>query len=289
MSELIITPKSLDEINIYKDADCFLVGNESFCVRYNHSFTNSELMEAYNIAKSLNKKLYVNVNKIFQETELKILKEYLIFLKNINVDGIFFSDFAVLKFAKELKIENRCVLYHETYPLNTLDLEVILSFGIAGVIVSKEVEIEMIKNAVKFNNIGMIAFGHIEIFNSKRKLIETYITQYKNKESLVNNYNVRVKEMTRDNLYPILQDKNGTNIFTSFVYSSLKDFKELYNLNMKYFIIDSIFLDQDYVLKVLNIFNKLRNNEEVDIDKFYNESKYNLDSGFLHLDVGLIK
>ena len=289
MSELIITPKSIEEIKIYKNADCYLLGNESFCVRYNHSYSNEEIIEASNLIKSLKKKIYINVNKIFQEFDLEGLKEYLIFLKNINVDGIFFSDFAVLKFAKELNIEDKCVLYHETYPLNTSDLEVILSFGIQGVIISKEAEIKTLVNATKFNNVGMTAFGHIEIFNSKRKLLETYSKEHNITKELVNNYNVKVKEMTRDNLYPLYQDKNGTNIFTSFVYSALKDFKKLNDLNMKYFIIDSIFLDQEYVLEVLNIFNKIRNNEEVDLDKFYNESKYPLDSGFLHLDVGLVK
>ena len=58
---------------------------------------------------------------------------------------------------------------------------------------------------------------------------------------------------------------------------------------MKYFIIDTIFLDLEYSLKVLNLFDDLRNDLDVDLDKFYKESKYLLDSGFLHLDVGLIK
>ena len=45
MSELIITPKSIEEIKIYQNADCFLLGNESFCVRYNHSYSNEEIIE----------------------------------------------------------------------------------------------------------------------------------------------------------------------------------------------------------------------------------------------------
>lgn len=289
MSELIITPKNLREINFYKKADGYLLGSDNFCVRYNHSYSISELKEANKIIKELHKKIYINVNKIFQEFELTNLKEYLLFLKDLEVDGIFFSDFGVLKICQELGIKNKCILYHETYPLNTNDLEVILSFNVQGVIISKEVEIETLKAACKFDIIGMIAFGHIEIFNSKRKLLETYLNQYALEKELVDKYNVKIKEMTRDNLYPIFQDKNGTNIFTNFVYSALKDFKELYDLNMKYFIIDSIFLDSEYVFNVLDIFDKLRKNEYIDLDKFYEESKYKLDSGFLHLDVGLIK
>lgn len=289
MSELIITPKNIKEIELYKNADSYLIGNDSFCVRYNSSYSNEEVINAQNIIKKMNKNLYINVNKIFQEVEINALKEYMLFLKEINVDGIFFSDFAVLQIAKELNIEDKCILYHETYPTNTNDLEVLLSFNLKGVIMSKEVEIETLLNATKFNNVGMTAFGHIEIFHSKRRLIETYSKQYNLKEDLVNNYNVHVKEMTRDNLYPLYQDKNGTNIFTSFVYSSLKDFKNLYDLKMKYFIIDTIFLDEEYALNVLNMFNDLKNNKEVDLDKFYEESKYELGSGFLHLDVGLIK
>ena len=154
---------------------------------------------------------------------------------------------------------------------------------------SKEVEIDTLKNATRFNNVGMIAFGYIEIFNSKRRLLETYSSEHNINKDLVNNYNVHVKEMTRDNLYPLFQDQNGTNIFTHFVYSALKDYKELLELKMKYFIIDTIFLDSEYSLEVLNIFNDLRNGKEVDLDKFYNESKYPLGTGFLHLDVGLTK
>ena len=289
MSELIITPSSIEEIKLYKNTDGYLLGNGSFCVRYNHSFTNQELINANKLIKELNKNIYININKIFQEGDIASLKDYLLFIKDLDVDGIFFSDFAVLKLCQELGIDNKCIMYHETYPTNTNDLEVILSFNLKGVIMSKEVEIETLRNATRFNNVGMISFGHLEIFNSKRRLLETYKEEHNLNKNLISSYNVRVKEMTRDNLYPLFQDQNGTNIFTDFVYSSLKDFKELLNLNMKYFIIDSIFLDNDYVLEVLNIFNDLRNNIDVDLDKFYEESKYPLGSGFLHLDVGLIK
>lgn len=289
MSELIITPSSLEEIKLYKEADVYLIGNSSFCVRYNHSYNNEELLEALKIVRFLNKKIFINVNRIFQEFELVELKEYLMFLKEIDVDAILFSDYAVLKICQELGINNKCIMYHETYPTNTNDLEVLLSFDIKGVIMSKEVEIETLRNASKYENTGMIAFGHIEIFHSKRTLLETYCKQHNISLDLVSNYDVKIKEMTRDSLYPLFQDKNGTNIFTSFVYSALKDFKELCSLNMRYFIIDSIFLDSEYIQTVLNIFNQIREGKEVDLEKFYNESKYPLDSGFLHIDVGLVK
>ena len=140
-----------------------------------------------------------------------------------------------------------------------------------------------------FSDYSIFAFGFILklIFNS---VIE--ISLFKLKLSLPVLqciYNVKIKEMTRDNLYPLYQDDNGTNIFTSFVYSALKNFKELLSLNMEYFIIDTIFLDQEYSLNALKIFNDLRNNKEVDLDRFYKESKYELGSGFLHTNVGLVK
>ena len=225
MSELIITPKSLEEISLYNKADSYLLGNKSFCVRYNHSYSNEDLIKAYEIIKVLNKKLYVNVNKIFQETELNQLKEYLVFLKDLNVDAILFSDFAVLKLCQELWINKKCILYHETYPTNTNDLEIILSLDIQGCILSKEVEIDTFKEASKFDCVGMIAFGHIEMFNSKRKLLKTYSIEHNLEKELENNYNIHIKEMTRENLYPLYQDENGTNIFTNFVYSVLKVFK----------------------------------------------------------------
>ena len=46
MSKLIITPSSIEEILLYKDADCYLLGNEAFSVRYNHCFNADELRKA---------------------------------------------------------------------------------------------------------------------------------------------------------------------------------------------------------------------------------------------------
>ena len=91
MPKLIITPSTIEEINLYKDADCYLLGNESFSVRYNHSYNENELKEAYKLIKSMNKEIYINVNKIFQETDLNNLKEYLKFLKELDVDAILLS------------------------------------------------------------------------------------------------------------------------------------------------------------------------------------------------------
>ena len=49
MSKLIITPSSIEEILLYKDADCYLLGNEAFSVRYNHCFNATELRKAKEI------------------------------------------------------------------------------------------------------------------------------------------------------------------------------------------------------------------------------------------------
>ena len=268
MSELIITPKNIKEIELYKNADSYLIGNDSFCVRYNSSYSNEEIINAQSIIKKMKKNLYINVNKIFQEVEIKALKEYMLFLKEINVDGIFFSDFAVLQIAKELNIENKCVLYHETYPTNTNDLEVLLSFNLKGIIMSKEVEIETLINATKFDNVGMTAFGHIEIFHSKRRLIETYSKQYNLKEELVNNYNVHVKEMTRDNLYPLYQDKNGTIIFSDYVLCSAKYIKGLIEKGLDTIWIDGLFLPLDYQLDILKLYANIDKLNENEINNF---------------------
>ena len=56
IDDLISDLKSIEEIKIYQNADCFLLGNESFCVRYNHSYSNEEIIEAQKLIKSLNKK-----------------------------------------------------------------------------------------------------------------------------------------------------------------------------------------------------------------------------------------
>ncbi len=94
-------------------ADAVYLGGEKYSMRANaKNFSNEELKKAVEYTHDLNKKIYVTVNIVLHNEELDGLKEYLIFLDSINVDGIIASDITVIKLIKELKL--KCELHVST-------------------------------------------------------------------------------------------------------------------------------------------------------------------------------
>ncbi len=258
MKDLIITISSLDNIDIYKDADSFLIGNEKFAVRLSNSFTKQDIKEATKKAHSLNKNIYISVNKIFLEDEIADLKDYMTFLKTIEVDGIFFSDFAVFTIAKDLNILDKLVYYSETQMVNYMDAITLIDFKIKGVIISKEVTLDNIytfADKVKKGSLGVNIYGYYHMFYSKRKLIRNYFLNYKKDYSkYIFNKKMTIKEKTRQELYPIFQDENGTNIFNDEILLGIDYISDFIDKGIEMFIIDGIFEEEDYMKSILEYF-----------------------------------
>ena len=73
--------------------------------------------------------------------EMINLKAYLEKLIKIDVDGIFFADFAVFMLLKELNATNKAIFYHETFLRNSHDILTYQSLGINRIICSKDMHL----------------------------------------------------------------------------------------------------------------------------------------------------
>ena len=102
--ELLVPAGSLEKLKIaiLYGADAVYLGGKEFSLRANATnFTLEEIEYATKYVHSYSKKIYITVNIVFHEENLKGLKKYLQFLEKIKVDGIIFSDIVVLKLVKE--------------------------------------------------------------------------------------------------------------------------------------------------------------------------------------------
>lgn len=87
-------------------ADAVYIGGKDYSLRANaKNFSLEEIKEAVEYAHNLDKKVYVTVNIVLHNEELDNLKDYLIYLDKINVDGIIVSDITVMKLHKELNLK----------------------------------------------------------------------------------------------------------------------------------------------------------------------------------------
>ena len=183
--------------------------------------------------------LYISVNKIFHEDELDDLKNYLTYLKNKKIRGIFFSDFSVYTICKELGILNLLIYDTNTLITNYKELE-FFEDKIKGVVISPFISLEELKQ-FKSDKLELyfLGNGRINLFYSKRKLITNYCKYHDIKDDFINNKLV-LKEELRDNMYyPIIQDVEGTFVYSPFIYSCLDLEKELTNID--YLIIDYVY------------------------------------------------
>ena len=99
-------------------ADAVYFGGQNYSLRANaKNFDLDDIKKATEYAHSLNKKVYVTVNIVFHNENLEGLKDYLLYLESVNVDGIIASDIVVLKMIKDLNslcASNKTIYIRET-------------------------------------------------------------------------------------------------------------------------------------------------------------------------------
>ena len=108
MIELLSPAGDLEKLKfaLMYGADAVYIGGQNYSLRANaKNFSRDEIKEAVEFAHTLNKKVYVTVNIVFHNDELNGLKDYLLYLDSINVDGIICSDITVMMLHKELKLK----------------------------------------------------------------------------------------------------------------------------------------------------------------------------------------
>ncbi len=84
-------------------ADAVYLAGKGFGLRaYGGNFDNEELEEAVNFAHARGRKVYVTVNIIPRNDDLRGLDDYLRFLESIHVDAVLISDLGVFNLCREV-------------------------------------------------------------------------------------------------------------------------------------------------------------------------------------------
>lgn len=142
-------------------ADAIYFGGQNYSLRANaKNFTDEEIKWATDYAHSLNKKVYVTVNIIFHNEDLIGLKDYLIYLDKINVDGVIASDIVVLKLIQELNLKFKVILSTQASTLNEYTAQFYKSLGVKQVVLAREALTDDIKNIKEKTGLEIECFVH---------------------------------------------------------------------------------------------------------------------------------
>ncbi|MDE7106240.1 MAG: DUF3656 domain-containing protein, partial [Anaeroplasmataceae bacterium] len=142
-------------------ADAIYLGMNQFGARaYSENFDEENLKEAIAYAHLRNVKIYVTMNTIVFEDELPAVYKMIDFLNEARVDGIIIQDLAVFDYVvqKYPNIEAHC-----STQMGIDDLEgtlLLKRLGAKRVVLSREVEIEKIKQIKKIAKLPIEIFIH---------------------------------------------------------------------------------------------------------------------------------
>lgn len=272
--------KSL-EIALKSGADAVYIGGDSFGIdAIAKNFSIDELKQGIKFAHSNNKKVYVAVNVMPHNEDFTSLKEYLLELDKLKIDGIIVTDPGVLTIAKETIPNIKIHMGQQANVTNFNSANFWYSQGVRRIIITSELsfeEIDTIRAKTPMDmEIEVIAHGPICISYSGRRLLSSYL---KGKDSNLykegsKRYNL-LEEKRPGEYYPVFEDEKGTFLFNSKDLCMLKYLPEFIKSGVTSLRIDSRLQNEEYLETVIKVYKEA-------LDEFYtNPSDWKVNSIWL--------
>lgn len=251
---LITTIHQFESLQALKDngVDAILIGIPHYSIRHCIEVSLQDLPKWREACAKLNLKLYINFLKFCHEDQIEDMKKTLSILKENQVDGIYYGDEGVFYEAKKINLS--CIYQPETLITSSYDINFYLNNGAKSVSLAHELSLDEICEIAQVQpNFEILLSGYYSILYSRRPLLSNYFQLLKlenNKKSYT------LIEQTRQGKMPIIEDENGTYIFSEEPMQSYEEFETLRKLQISRYRIDSIFFDDQWTLQVLQSYQK---------------------------------
>lgn len=269
----------LNDLNIVNDlinleVDGIVVGTKNFSSR---GILKLEIEEIKALIEQVNNQMeiYVLVNQLYHQHVIKDLKKFLVELDQLSITGILFQDFGVLNLAQELNVHYKLMYAPDTLNTNHKTLNTLAHLGIDEAFLARELHLDEVNNIVEkceINVMGLI-HGVQYISHSRRLLLSNYLECINQQQDTDYKANFVIKVNNKEEYSHIFEDEFGTHILTC---------NELCTLDLKlpfdYGYIETMYLDNDYILDIISFYKQHRSLEELKLK--YPTHQY--DQGFFN-------
>lgn len=161
-------------------ADACYIGGRDYSLRANaKNFSIEEIKEATLYAHKINKKVYVTVNIVFHNEDIKGIISYLKSLEEIQVDAIIVSDPLIIDIIHENNINLKI---HISTQASTLNYEAVSYWkeeGVERVVLAREMSKQEIKEIINKTGMDIETFVHGAMCSSYsgRCVLSNYFTK----------------------------------------------------------------------------------------------------------------
>lgn len=262
--ELLAPAGNMEKLQtaLHFGADAVYLAGKRYGLRaFADNFTDDEIAEAARIAHALGKKVYVTLNIFASNVDFDDLEDYLKVLEQAQVDAVLISDVGVFDFAR-----SHCNLpIHISTQANTTNkyaVEFWKKMGAERVVLAREVPLKEIAEISAFcPDVQLETFVHgaMCISYSGRCLMSNYLTnRNSNRGECVQacRWQWEVREVSREDSMPVLEDERGTYVFNSKDMNMLAHLPQLMEAGVVSFKIEGRMKSSFYVATVVAAYRR---------------------------------
>ena len=206
----------------------YIVNSFEYSINCFNRFKYQEVYEALNKIKENNKTSFLCIDKLIEENELDDFKKYVESFMGL-FDYLIFSDLSVLNFVDE-SLYNKLLYDPKTLISSSNELKFYKDLGIDCFIANELSKDEILKMITNGAVINMMVTGRVLMMYSRRPLVSLY-KEFSSNDLIEKNkddsYFYYLKEELRDEFYPVVENENGTFIFSDYIYNALDFSKEI--------------------------------------------------------------
>ena len=275
MAKKLIIPSNMKMIKRLKNkVDGYILSIDGLSVNMPYYFKLDEVLDI--IKKNPDKEIFVSLNKNMHDSDLENLKEVLLKLDKTNIKGVVYYDISIVNLKEELGLELDLVWNQEHMTNNYFTINYWKEHGVNYTWLSNDITLKEIKEIEKnvSSRLMIELFGYVSIFTSYRHLVNNYLKTFNLEEK--SEYYIEKEGKS----YSIVDDRNGTTVYSSNILNGLYESVELNNLD--YIILNSYNIDEDCFEIVVELFNNANDKNKVEYKKIIENMFKNTDSGFLY-------
>lgn len=263
------------EAAVNNGADAVYLAGKLFGARkYATNFSNEELEEAVKFCHLYGVKIYITVNTIIYENEIKSVLDYLCFLYNIGVDAVIVQDIGLISLIRKYLPGLEIHASTQAHTHNLEQIKLLEQLGVKRVVLAREMSLEEINKIDTNMELEVFIHGALCISYSGQCLFSSGVLNRSGNRGECAGLCRTPFNMLEDNK----QIMNSKYLLSPKEFNTTNNFEELKKSKALSFKIEGRMKSPEYVGYVTSIYRKLLDNDNYvlsDEEIFNLKSLYN--------------